>query len=116
MARHKGTLSPDSNPMKLYEFLREQRRQNPQATPSRREMADHFQTGTSVINYYLRVLVDAGLIAPLVKHRPREIILTGLRTVTLWVCPVPDCPHTSPIEDECEFHKVQMVRTKFREI
>ena len=44
-------------------------------SPSRRELAEHFQTSTSVIGYYLARMVELGMIKPLPFNTPRAIVL-----------------------------------------
>lgn len=69
---------------RVYQFIRHYRRDNAGMIPSRREIANHMQTSTSVVTYYLALLVKDGRLV--LTNRARDISIPGLARITTWKC------------------------------
>jgi DNA-binding transcriptional MocR family regulator len=98
----------------LYRYIREFQAENKSESPSRRQMAEKFETSTSVITLRLRRLRKRGFI-----DYPNKIFKTihilNMRTFRLWVCPL--CDFTSLEENSvCPKHSIQTDEVIAREI
>ena len=66
--------------------------------PTRRELATHFETSTSVIDYRLQMLASWDLIViTWGEARAIKIIKPERRKITVWLCGYPDCTYYSSV-------------------
>jgi SOS-response transcriptional repressor LexA len=96
----------------VYDFIRQYRRENGGMNPSRRELADHMQTSTSVVNYYLLLLKRQNRIHW--TNKARDISIPGLARITTWKCR--HCSFIGFDREPCPDHGDTLVVTDFLEL
>ena len=101
----------------LLDFIRQYQADNGGRSPSRRDMCPLLETDTvSVVNYYIGLLLKDGSIE-LDKYQPRSIMIVGMRTFRLWVCPYEGCDELSNfIGATCSRHNLEMKLVTVREV
>jgi hypothetical protein len=98
---------------RVYQFIRNFRRENAGMMPSRREIAAHIDTSSSVVNYYLALLVRDGRLV-LSSNKARDISITGLARITTYKCR--HCKFVSFDQTPCPDHGDTLVVTDFIEL
>lgn len=97
---------------RVYQFVRRFRRDNAGMIPSRREIANHMQTSTSVVTYYLALLVKGGRLV--LTNKARDISIPGLARITTWKCR--DCKFVAFDREPCPDHGDSLEVAEFIEL